>query len=169
MKIFARMLAGTALAVLISVGAAGSALGQDTIEIRADGPDVTDNAAGADNVRVELNPGRQQANAAQGTGNQEIRRAPRQDREQNRDRNRDRAGRNSGGEAAEPAPVEAAPAEAAAAESQVAPQAAPASGSETRPVQLPATGVGMVNAVPGALALLGGGAAAAAWLVRRRR
>jgi hypothetical protein len=175
-----RFATGTVLAALLTIGLAGSTLGQDSVEIRADGPDVTDSAAGADNVRVELNPGRQQAAAGQGVGNQEIRRAPRDDSERQRnDRDRTRAA-NSGGDAAgggdaggseggvEAAAPAAAPADAAPAEPQ-APAASGNAQAAPRPVQLPSTGSGLVGSLPALGFLLAAGASAASgWAIRRR-
>ncbi len=173
-----RLSAGTALAALLALSATGVAVGQDSVEIRADGPDVVDSAAGADNVRVELNPGRQQAAAAQGEGNQEIRRAPRDDQERQRDeRNRDRGGNNAdgggGGDAgaapAETAPVEAAPAEAPRALPEESSRASQQAVDQPRPVRLPSTGAGLAGSMtPGVAAFAAAGAALGGFVLRRR-
>lgn len=162
--------AGVLALALAVVGAEAPGVGaQDSIEIRADGPDSVDSAAGADNVRMERNPGNQQANAADGTGNQEVRRAPREERD--RGRNRDRSGRggDGGGEAA---PVEGYGEGIAAAPEPAAAQDAAAGGSATRPVQLPSTGAGAVAGVAGlagaALAALLAAGIGAVGLNRRR-
>ena len=176
-----RLSAGTALAALLALSATGVAVGQDSVEIRADGPDVVDSAAGADNVRVELNPGRQQAAAAQGEGNQEIRRAPRDDQERERDeRNRDRGNNADGGggddagggsesSAVGAAPAEAAPVEAPQAQPEESSRATQQVADQPRPVRLPSTGAGLAGSMtPGVAALAAAGAALGGCVLRRR-
>jgi len=169
-----RLVTGAMLAAIMAIGLAGSALGQDTIEIRADGPTVADSAAGADNVRVELNPGRQQAVASQGQGNQEIRRAPTAGGERQRgDRDRNRAGNSGGGGGGEGGVADAAPEAAPGDDAQNEPQApAPAAADmapQPRPVQLPSTGAGAIGSVASLGVLLGAAVAAVGgWVVRRR-
>lgn len=167
------LVVGAMAGLLLAGGSASSALGQDTIVIRADGPDVSNSAAGADNVRVEANPGRRQVALGQGQGNQEIRRAPRPNREQNRDRDRSRNNRDQGGEAAAPAsaPAPAPVPVAEATEAQPVAESNVAQGSETQPIALPSTGAGLIDVVPRLVALLSGGAiaAGAGWSGRRRQ
>ncbi len=154
---------GVGLAFTLVVLLGGGAAAQDSLEIRADGPDVSNSAAGADNVRMERNPGRQQATSGDGQGNQEVRRAPREDRrERNRSERRNRNNNSGGGETA---PVEGygegwVPGPEA--------DAVPAGGSETRPVQLPSTGVGIDPSLPAAVVASIAAAAAAAGIRRRR-
>ena len=171
-----RLALGVAFATALSLGLAGGAVAQDAVEIRANGPNVVDNAAGADNVRVEVSHGRQQAAASEGQGNQEIRRAPRDDRARQRDdRARNRGGNNGGG-GAEAAPVDTAQAEPQAAtegRGAAAPQAATqgvgTAAPQAKPVQLPSTGSGSVGSLSGMVALFGAVVAAAGgWAIRRR-
>lgn len=164
-----RSAGGAALVLALAMLPGGSAAAQDSVEIRADGPDVSNSAAGASNVRMERNAGRQQANSGDGQGNQEVRRAPRDDqRQRNRSERRNRDNSDGGGEAAPiegygegwvPGP-EAAPADPAA--------AIPAGGSETNPVRLPSTGAGIDPSLPAALAASIAAAAAVAGLRRQR-
>lgn len=174
---------GAAFATALSLGLAGGVVAQDAVEIRANGPNVVDNAAGADNVRVEVSPGRRQAAASEGQGNQEIRRAPRDDRARQRDdRDRNRGGNNGGGDsgAAGAAPA-AAPADSARADPQAAAEGRGAATSQAatkgvgtaapqaKPVQLPSTGSGLVGSLSGMVALFGAVVAAAGgWVIRRR-
>ncbi len=153
---------GVALAFMLAALLGSGAAAQDSLEIRADGPDVSNSAAGADNVRMERNPGRQQATSGDGQGNQEVRRAPR-DSQRQRNRSERRNRNNNGG--GETAPVEGygegwAPGPEA--------DAVPAGGSETKPVQLPSTGVGIDPSLPAAV-VASIAAAAAAVGIRRRR
>lgn len=163
-----RVVGGAAVAAVLVGTTAAGARAQDTIEIRDDGGYVSDSAAGPDNVTIERNPGSQRALAAEGTGNQEIRRAPRQ----NRERDRDRGGRGGGGNAA---PAEGGVADAGAAPVETAPAPAviaPAEGAAPQPVQLPSTGAGGLPielAVALAAAAAGLGAAGAGAAARRGR
>lgn len=155
---------GATLALALAMLLAGGAAAQDSLEIRADGPDVSNSAAGADNVRMERNPGRQQANSGDGQGNQEVRRAPR-DNQRQRDRSERRNRNNNNNNGGETAPVEGY-GEGWVPEPEAA--AIPDGGSETRPVQLPSTGVGIDPSLPVALVASIAAAAAAAGVRRRR-
>jgi hypothetical protein len=156
---------GVAAATAVALVLLGQSVAAQDIEIRADGPNQSSSAAGADNVRMERNPGRQEANAGDGQGNQEIRRSPREDRGGQRDRS-ERGNRNSG---------EAAPASGFGAGTAAAPETAadgqaavPAGGSETSPVRLPSTGGGTVPGLSAALVVAISAAAAGAAALRRR-
>ncbi|MCC6315307.1 MAG: hypothetical protein IT337_14990 [Thermomicrobiales bacterium] len=154
----ARATAGAVIAVALGFGFIGIASAQD-VRISNDGPNVTSSAAGADNVRVERNPGRQQAVGGDGVGNRVERRQAKRERDRNKN---DRGGGNEVAAAPEAAPVdEGGQQEAWAPESDV-----PAGGSESKPVKLPSTGVGEIGGLL-PLAAIAGAVAAGALGTRR--
>jgi hypothetical protein len=191
-----RVASGVAMAVALTLGVSLAAGAQD-IEIRDDGSNVSHSAAGASNVRMERNGGRETALSGDGQGNQEIRRGGRNDREdrtrthgQNKD-NGDSYGGNSGaagdsyaggdsyggGMSAyvdpaaagwQPEPVPDAAGYTPAPVAAAAPAAIPAGGSPTNPVLLPRTGSPVFDPA-GLVAALGSGAVVSAMFGLRRR
>lgn len=166
------ILAGAVVAVAVGVGGASGGFAQD-VQIRDDGPNVSNSAAGASNTRIERAPGNQQAISNNGQNNREAKRASRGENRQNKDD----SGGNGGGEPApsdgflnpdtsglqEPAPV----AEPVAAET-AQPAPAPASGSATSPIQLPKTGTGGVDLSMISAIVAAAGASLAGWSARKR-
>lgn len=160
-----RALTGAGFAMALTLAAGGGAFAQD-ISIQDNGGNVNDSQAGASNVRMERNPGQEQALEGAGQGNQNIRRE-RQQRERER---QDRGNRGGDGMAAPaeewvdpnaagwaPAPEWVEPAPAA--------QPAPAQvgGAPAPVIALPSTGAGSAG-IGGILpAIVAAGAAAAAF------
>jgi hypothetical protein len=171
-----RVVMGLALASALLWFWAAPSVAQQGVYIENNGVDSSNNAAGADNVRISRNPGNSASNNGAGANNEE-RHAVQKEKAR-----KDRSDRNGGGEAAPVAEDAAAPAgddfQAYAeptgyddgtgyAEPAAAPQdLPPVDPSEI--VKLPSTGVGVLGAVP--LAALASALAAMAlgWGIRRR-
>jgi hypothetical protein len=171
-----RVVIGLALASALMYFWAAPSVAQQGVYIENNGVDSSNNAAGADNVRISRNPGNSASNNGAGANNEE-RHAVQKEKAR-----KDRSDRNGGGGEAAPVADEAAPAgddfQAYAeptgyddgtgyAEPVAAPQdLQPVDPSEI--VKLPSTGVGAPGAAPLTALALGLAAMALGWTLRRR-
>jgi hypothetical protein len=164
---------GLALASALLCLWAAPSVAQQGVYIENNGVDSSNNAAGADNVRISRNPGNSASNNGGGANNQE-RHAVQKEKAR-----KDRGDRNGGGgEAAPVAEDAAAPAgddfqayaEPTGDEGYAQPEAAPQELQPVDPseiVKLPSTGVGDRNTAP--LAALAAGMAAVGFGFSRLR
>ena len=165
--------------VLLASWQMPSAAQQQGIVIQNNGVDSADSAAGADNVRISLNPGNGQSLSAAGANNA-IGTVERQ-----RER-KDRGARNTNNVEAAPAEEYVAPAEEFVAPAEGEYQAYSEAGEYVEPVavpepiaaepsteqlvlQLPSTGAGSVGSLPLAAALAGFVASALGTISLRRQ
>ena len=193
MKTNERAVSGVAMAVALTFGVTLAA-GAQNIEVHDDGSNVSHNASGASNVRMERNNGREAALSGDGQGNQEIHRGRNNVPDRSRTHGQNKGGKDSyggdsyngdsyggdsyGGQMAgyvDPAsqswqPEAIADASAAPVAAMPAAPVIPAGGSPTNPVRLPNTGTGPLD-LAGLIAALGAGSVGSAMLavVHRRR